>query len=201
MFPKIFQLLSIAPYPLKVYAEPIEGVETANNFTGNLYVGDLVFADGDEKCVAWFAIHDDVGGLQAGVAEEAVSVEILAGDVFDLFLVGGDALEPAERGDHAKEEMEFGVFGDERLLEDDGFLRVEAGGEIVGDDFDGVLRDGGSVGVVGGEGVPVGDEVEAVVIWIVLQANPVFQRAEIVADVEFAGWAHAAEDALFGCGV
>ena len=97
--------------------------------------------------------------------------------------------------------MEFGVFGNEGLLEDNGLLRVEAGGEIVGDDFDGVLRNRGGVGVVGGESVPVGDEVEAVVSGIILQADPVFQRAKIVADVEFTGGAHAAEDALFGCGV
>jgi len=59
--------------------------------------------------------------------------------------------------------VQFGVFGHQGLLEDDGFLRVEAGGEIVGDDFDGVLRNGAGVGVVGGESVPVGDEVEAVI--------------------------------------
>jgi hypothetical protein len=32
-----------------------------------------------------------------------------------------------------------------------------------------------------------------------LQANPVFERAEIVADMELSGGAHAAEDALFLC--
>src|SRR5579863_6372281 len=93
--------------------------------------------------------------------------------------------------------MEFGVFGNERLLEDDRFLRVEAGGEIVGNDFDGVLRDGGGVGVVAGEGVPVGDEVKTFVGRIILQADPILQSAEIVADVQFAGGAHAAEDAVF----
>jgi len=55
------------------------------------------------------------------------------------------------------------VFGDERLLEDDGLARVEAGGEIVGNDLDGVLCDLRRVGVIAGEGVPVGDEKEAVV--------------------------------------
>ncbi len=69
------------------------------------------------------------------------------------------------------------------MLEDYGFLRVEAGGEIVGDDFDGVLRYGAGVGVIAGEGVPVGDEVETFVSRIVLQADPVLQRSEIVADV------------------
>src|SRR6266851_7795780 len=93
--------------------------------------------------------------------------------------------------------MEFGVFGDQRLLEDDRFLRVEAGGEVVGDDFDGVLGDLGGVGVVAGEGVPVGYEIEAVVFGIVLEADPILQGAEIVADVQLAGGAHAADYAFF----
>src|SRR5258708_34884597 len=93
--------------------------------------------------------------------------------------------------------MKLSVLWDERLLEDDRFLRVEAGGEIVGDDFNGVLRYGGSVGVIAGEGVPVGDEIKAFVGRIILQADPILQRAEIVADVQFAGGAHATEDSVF----
>ena len=97
--------------------------------------------------------------------------------------------------------MKLGVFADQRLLEDYGFFGVESGGEIVGGDFDGVLGDGAGVGVVAGEGVPVGDEVEAIVGGIVLQADPVFEGAEIVADVQAAGGAHAADDAfVFCCG-
>ena len=124
----------------------------------------------------------------------------LSFDVFEGFFVGGDAFEPAERGDHGEEEVEFGVFADEGLLEDDGFFGVEAGGEIVGGDFDGVLGDGAGVGVVAGEGVPVGDEVEAVEFGIGLEADPVFEGAEVVADVQAAGGAHAAYDALSFCG-
>ena len=56
------------------------------------------------------------------------------------------------------------------------------------------------IGVVAGEGVPVGDEVEAIVGGIVLQADPVLQRAEIVADVEASGGAHAGENAIRGGG-
>ena len=76
------------------------------------------------------------------------------------------------------------------------FCGVEAGGEEVDGDLQGVFGDGGGVGVVGGEGVPVGDEVEAVVGGIGLQADPVLEGAEVVADVETAGGAHAAEDSI-----
>ena len=84
------------------------------------------------------------------------------------------------------------MFGDERLQEDCGFGWIEAGGEEVDRDLEGVFGDGGGVGVVGGEGVPVGDEIEAFVGGIGLQPDPVLEGAEIVADVETAGGAHAA---------
>ena len=112
------------------------------------------------------------------------------------FFVGGDALEPAERRDHGEEEMEFGVFGDEGLQEDDGFRGIEAGGEEVDGDLDGVFGDGGGVGVIAGEGVPVGDEEKAVVGGIVLQVDPVLESAEVVADVQASGGAHAGENAF-----
>jgi hypothetical protein len=93
--------------------------------------------------------------------------------------------------------MEFGVLGDEGLLEEHRFLRVKAGSEIVGDDFDGISGNGGGVRIVASEGVPVRDEIKAIEGRIILEADPILQRAEIVADVQLAGGAHAAEDAIF----
>ena len=54
--------------------ETVEKVEAADKFAGELHVGDLVFADGNVETFAGLAVHDDVGGLQRWVAEEAVSV-------------------------------------------------------------------------------------------------------------------------------
>ena len=47
------------------------------------------------------------------------------------------------------------------------------------------------VGVVGGEGVPVGDKEKTVVV--VLEPGPVLQGADVVANVQFACRSHAAE--------
>lgn len=127
-------------------------------------------------------------------------MEIFVFDVVELLFVGGDALEPAERGDHGEEEVEFRVFGDLGLEEDYGFLRVEAGGEIVDGDLEGIFCDGGSVGVIAGEGVPVGDEIETLVGGIGLELDPVLESAEIVTDVKTAGGAHAGEDSFRGGG-
>ena len=123
--------------------------------------------------------------------------EVLLAELLLLVLVGGDALEPAERGEHAEEEEELGVGGDVGLLEDDAAAGVEAGGEEVERDLDVVLLDVAGVGVVGGEGVEVGDEEVAVVV--LLEVDPVVEGSHVVAEVQAAGGAHAGEDAGAGC--
>src|SRR5580700_663353 len=92
--------------------------------------------------------------------------------------------------------MEFGVFGNLGLQEDYGLCEVEARRQVVDGDLDGIFGDGGGVRVIAGERVPVGDEVEAFVSWIGLQLDPILQRAEIVADVQTSGGAHAGDDAF-----
>ena len=57
-----------------------------------------------------------------------------------------------------------------------------------------ILPQVGGVGVIGGEGMPVGDEKVAVVV--VLQAYPVVEGAHVVAEMQFAGGPHAAQHAL-----
>jgi hypothetical protein len=96
--------------------------------------------------------------------------------------------------------MEFSVFRDLGLLEEDGFGGVEARGQEIDGDLDGVFSDGGRVGIVAGEGVPVGDEIQAVVGGIVLETDPVLERAEVVADVEASGGAHTGENSFDSVG-
>ena len=91
--------------------------------------------------------------------------------------------------------------GTRGLQEDYGLLRIEAGGEVVDGDLQRIFGDGGSIGVVGGEGVPVGDEIETVVIGIGLEIDPVLESPEEVADVKATGGAHAGEYAFCGGGV
>ncbi len=49
-------------------------VEAADDLPGQLEVGGLVLADGDDVG----PVDDDVGRLEDGVAEEAVGVEVLS---------------------------------------------------------------------------------------------------------------------------
>ena len=75
-------------------------------------------------------------------------------------------------------------------------LRIESGGKVVEDDLQRVLLHHARVGVVGGQGVPVGDEEEAVVL--VLQVDPVAQGANVIAQMQLARGSHAAQHAALG---
>ncbi len=172
----------------------VEGIEAASDLAGELDVSDLVGADGDKVGL----VEEDVGGLEEWVAEEAVGGEILLAELLLLVFVGGDALEPAEGGEHAEEQEELGVGGDVRLLEDDAAAGVQACGEEVEGDLDVVGLNVTWVGVVGGESVKVGDEEVAVVV--LLKVNPVVEGSHVVAEVQAAGGTHAGEDAGTGCG-
>ena len=69
---------------------------------------------------------------------------------------------------------------------------IEAGGEKVQGYFADVLGEHAGVGVVGRQGVVVGDEEIALVL--VLELDPVVEGAHVVAEVEATGGAHAGED-------
>jgi hypothetical protein len=45
--------------------------------------------------------------------------------------------------------------------------------------------------------VPIGHEEKAFILGIVLQLDPILEGAEVMADVEAPGGAHAAEDSFF----
>ena len=107
---------------------------------------------------------------------------------------------------------EFGHFGDVGLAVERGLRGVEAEGEVVegdvadvlGEDLPGRARGDGLVlgGEVAirvprrpqrGQGVVIGDEVEAVAL--LLQLDVLLDRAEVVADVQLPGRLDAAQDA------
>ena len=150
----------------------------------------LVLAHGNE--VAF--INEDVCGLQHRVSKKSVGTQIFFGDVIALFLVGGDTFEPSQRRDHRKQQMQFGMLRHMRLDEHGAALGIEPGGKPIEQDFYGILLYLRSIGVVGGERVPVGDKKEALIL--VLHAYPVIECAHEIAQVQLPGRAHPAEDAF-----
>ncbi len=170
-------------------ATGVEGVEAAGDLAGDFDVGGLILADGDEGGL----VGEDIGGLEEGIAEEAVGGKIFLFELLLLILVGGNALKPGDRGDHAEEGVQLKVSGDVGLDEDGAEVGVESGGEEVEGDLADVVFEGGGVGVVGGEGVVVGDE--EVTLVLVLELDPVVEGSHVVTEVESSGGAHAGEDA------
>src|SRR5271163_796565 len=90
--------------------------------------------------------------------------------------------------------MQFRVRRNVRLDEDDRLLWVETGRQPVERDIDGIFLYARSVGVIGGERVPVRNLEKAFIL--VLHADPVLQCADVVAEMQFAGRAHAAQHAF-----
>src|SRR5208337_133453 len=116
-------------------------------------------------------------------------------DVLALLLVAGDALQPSQRRNHAEQQMQLGVLGHMRLDEQRAALGIEPRREIVKYDLKRVLLDAAGVGVVGSQRMPISNEEKTIVL--VLQAHPVAQRPNIIAEVQLSGGSHAAQDAAF----
>ena len=157
-------------------------------------------------------VDEYVDGHQRGVGEQS-GVDALAGGlvahdvaldvVFLALLLGGDAEglaglvlercrahEFADAGVHVHQQVHLGNLRHVALHIYYIALRVEAGGYVFGQDLLHVLVEHLRVGM-GGEGVEVGDDEAAVVV--VLHAHELIQSAEVVAQVQIAGGADAAE--------
>ena len=84
------------------------------------------------------------------------------------------------------------------LHEDSAFLRIESGGQKIQSHFKRIGRNARRVGVIGRQRVQIGDEEVALVLGRVLELDPVGQRTHVVAQVQLAGGAHAAQNARTG---
>ena len=138
--------------------------------------------------------HEDVGGLQDRVPQEAVrgDREVV---VAHLVLEGRDPLGARNGDEHREIKEELGDLGDQRLEVDRAPLWIDPDREIVGHELADVLADLFEVGHTGREHVVIGDQEKAVVL--VLELHPVLERSVVVAQVEALGGGPVTrEDAL-----
>ena len=153
----------------------VDVVEAPREFPCEFQMGQLVFAYRNEVRL----VQQDVRGLEHGIAEKAVGAEVFFFDLVLLFFVGRIPLQPGHGHHHGEQEMQHGMFGDMRLDKDSRSFRVDAGSQPIDQEFAYEFADAAGVGVVRREGMPVGDEEEALIVF--LEGFPVFQGAEIVA--------------------
>jgi hypothetical protein len=136
---------------------------------------------------------EDVGRLADRVEREAEGVLVAQPLVADFRVERRVAHHPVERDEHRKEKRQLVDGRHFALDEHRAAAGVDADGQPVGGDVDHALADlGGAVGA-GSEGVLVGDEEVAVVR--VLERQPVFDAADVMAEVELPGGRVAGEDA------
>ncbi len=135
-------------------------------------------------------IGQDVGRHQAGIDHQPGRgvLAVLAGLVLEL----GHAVQPADPGDAIENPGELGMLGDLALVEDDAGLGIDPRREIAGGhaprvlaQLRGIVRHGDRVHVDHAE-----DGLE-----VFLHADPVADRAEIIAEMGNAGRLNAGKDA------
>src|SRR5690242_6845869 len=102
-------LLVLFNEKLRIHIKSVETIEAADDFAAELDMRFLVFADGNDEFGIRFAVHDDICRLQNRVSKESESVQVLILDVFERLLIGGYALEPAERRNHGEQQVQLGV--------------------------------------------------------------------------------------------
>ena len=162
-------------------------VKAADNFPGQFQMRQLILA---YRHGVGF-VKDDVGGLQHRIAHQPV-VDAFLGflQLPHLFLESRHPQQPAQRRYHTEQGMQAHHFRHMGLDKEDGLRRVNAGGQPVQGHFMDVGADFGHLARIfnSGQGVDVDDAVDAAVI--LLQVDPVFQSAQVVAQMQPPGGAH-----------
>jgi hypothetical protein len=98
-----------------------EIVKTPHDLARELEVRHLVFADRHEVRV----VDDDVGRLEQRIPEEPDARQIAIGELVDLLLVGGHALEPGNGRDHLQQQVQLGMFRHQRLDEERALFGID----------------------------------------------------------------------------
>ena len=114
---------------------------------------------------------------------------------FQLFLVSGIPLQPGQRGEHGKEQIELCMFFDVGLNEKCGLLRVKSHGNPVHDNFIGAFPDDSRIGIITGQRMPVCNKIETLKLF--LKFFPVEQCTAQMTEMQFTGGSHTAYDFPF----
>ena len=131
--------------------------------------------------------------MQHRISQKAVCMQILVRYVLLLLFVTGDTLQPSQRRDHGKQQVQFSVLLHVRLHKDGAFFRIEACRQKIQNHLQRIVCQPRGVVIISGKRVPVRHKEKT--IMRILQAHPVLQCTHVVSEVQLAGGAHSAEDA------
>ena len=172
----------------------VDGVELVDDLAALLQHGHLVLACRD----GGGAEGGDVGCLADGIGEEADRDAGLKVLLLDLGLDGGVALQAGHRDKVHIIEAQLGQFRHHGLDEDVGLGGVDAHGQIVQRHLQDVLAHLLRVVGVVGQRLRIGDhDVDLIELAGILQADALFQGADVVAHMQAACGAVAGQNDLF----
>ena len=165
----------------------VERIEALRDVARQFQVLRLVLAHRHDAGL----VEQDIGGHQHRVLQQAVAHRFLLGG---LGFVLRHALQPAHRRDAGEHPGQLGVRRHRRLHHDGAGLGIDAGRQVErGDLVDLGAQLGGLL--VDRDGVQIDDAEDALVV--VLDAHPILERAQVIADVQISGRLHAGEDSCF----
>ena len=172
----------------------VDGVELVDDLAALLQHGHLVLACRD----GGGAEGGDVGCLADGIGEEADRDAGLKVLLLDLGLDGGVALQAGHRDKVHIIEAQLGQFRHHGLDEDVGLGGVDAHGQVVQRHLQDVLAHLLRVVGVVGQRLRIGDhDVDLIELAGILQADALFQGADVVAHMQAACGAVAGQNDLF----
>jgi hypothetical protein len=138
----------------------VDEVEAARELAHELDVRHLILADGHHVG----AVDEDVRRLHHRVSQEAVVRQIAVGKLLLGVLVRRDALQPADRRDHAEQSASSACSGTRDWMKDRRAVGVDPGGEPVDEHLPDRLGDRLLAFVVRGKRMPIRGEVQALVL-------------------------------------
>ena len=165
----------------------VEGVEALGDVAGQLEMLRLVVSHGHNGRL----VEQNVGRHQHRVLQQPVAHRFLHRR---LGLVLGHALQPADRSDAGEHPGQLRVRRHRRLHHNGALVRVDARRQVERGQFEDLGAQLGGV-LVEGDRVQVYDTENGFVVG--LDAHPVLQRAQIIADVQVARGLHPGEDSWF----
>mmetsp|Transcript_14616 Transcript_14616/g.61732 ORF Transcript_14616/g.61732 Transcript_14616/m.61732 type:complete len:347 (+) Transcript_14616:1728-2768(+) len=171
----------------------VQVVDAPGDVTSELQVLPLILAHGHDVRV----VEQDIARHEHRIVQQS-HAHVLA-RLTRLLLELDHLLEPADWRRAVEQPAQLGVRRHVRLDEDVGALGVQPGGEVDGRGRPGGLDKLLRVMSSGGDGVEVDDAVEGVEL--LLHLHPVFDRAEVVTEVDGARGLDAGEDALAALGL
>ncbi|MNV40316.1 hypothetical protein D3C71_1319170 [compost metagenome] len=167
-------------------------IEPSGHFAGEFDMRQLIGANRHHPG----PVQQDIRRLQQWITQKAIGGEFSPRQPVLLFLVGRYPLQPAERADHRQQQMQLGVLRHLRLDKQGRGTGADPGRQPIHRHVHDMLGDLPDILVVDRQCVPVDDAEKAFVF--VLQLDPAFQHAMIMAKVQTATGTHAGQHAAFG---